>query len=151
MSVEPAGAGRRAVTIEFRADGTWTRYATGELTEAEPGFPPFSWPPDATPVEVADAYQRLADRGYAYGPIFRGLRALWRRAEELFAEIELPVDVGIPRVASRRAVAAPIPLLAPVTNATRPVAPVTGAHLLLIIAGRRHDRPGLFIVDAGMC
>ncbi|MEU6710950.1 hypothetical protein ABZ897_05660 [Nonomuraea sp. NPDC046802] len=43
----------------------------------------------------------------------------------------------IPRAARRDAVAAPIPLLAPVTNATLPV--VTGPPLL-VIAGRRHDR-----------
>jgi polyene macrolide polyketide synthase len=48
------------------------------------------WPPtDATAVSVAELYERLGDQGLDYGPVFQGLRAVWRRGEELFAEVEL--------------------------------------------------------------
>lgn len=54
------------------------------------------WPPaGAVPVEVADGYQQLAERGYGYGPAFRGLTAMWRRGDEVFAEVALPADAGV--------------------------------------------------------
>ncbi|MFE6487233.1 SDR family NAD(P)-dependent oxidoreductase [Streptomyces sp. NPDC057757] len=78
---------------ESEPDASWTRHATGvlgALAEA-PAFDLAVWPPaGATPVDVADAYELLADRGYGYGPSFRGLRAAWRRADEVFADIALP-------------------------------------------------------------
>ncbi|WP_460370765.1 polyketide synthase dehydratase domain-containing protein, partial [Actinocorallia lasiicapitis] len=56
------------------------------------------WPPeDAFPVDIADAYDRLKDRGYLYGPMFRGLKAVWRRDDELFAEVSLPDRAEAPR------------------------------------------------------
>jgi len=39
---------------------------------------------------VDGAYDLLADRGYGYGPVFRGLRAAWRRGDDVFAEVVLP-------------------------------------------------------------
>ncbi|MEV4921006.1 type I polyketide synthase, partial [Streptomyces tirandamycinicus] len=49
------------------------------------------WPPhDARPVDVSDCYAGLAESGFVYGPAFRGLRAAWRRGEEVFAEVALP-------------------------------------------------------------
>ena len=49
------------------------------------------WPPvGATVVDVADAYERLGGRGYAYGPAFQGLRAMWLRGSEVFAEVAVP-------------------------------------------------------------
>ncbi|OOK64304.1 zinc-binding dehydrogenase family protein [Mycobacterium kansasii] len=53
------------------------------------------WPPaGATAVAVSDGYQRLAERGYGYGPAFRGLTAMWARGDELFAEVRLPEAAG---------------------------------------------------------
>ncbi len=53
------------------------------------------WPPrDAEPVELEGCYKRLADQGFEYGPVFRGLRALWRRGEETFAEVALPAEAS---------------------------------------------------------
>ena len=46
-------------------------------------------------VDVADGYERLAERGYAYGPAFRGLTSMWRRGDEVFAEVTLPADAGV--------------------------------------------------------
>ena len=46
------------------------------------------WPPvGATAVDVAGAYERLAGRGYEYGPAFQGLQAMWRLGPEVFAEV----------------------------------------------------------------
>ena len=54
------------------------------------------WPPaGATAVDVTDAYERLAARGYEYGPAFQGLQALWRRGDEVFAEVAVPEVAGV--------------------------------------------------------
>ncbi|MFF8374318.1 type I polyketide synthase, partial [Streptomyces lydicus] len=53
------------------------------------------WPPaEAVSVPVDDAYERLAALGVDYGPAFHGLRAAWRRGDELFAEVQLPEAVA---------------------------------------------------------
>jgi len=43
-------------------------------------------------VALDDLYDGLADRGLEYGPAFQGLRAVWRRGDEVFAEVSLPED-----------------------------------------------------------
>ncbi|MET9826557.1 type I polyketide synthase [Streptomyces sp. NPDC006349] len=94
----PDGSGARTVTIHSRAEGgtaPWTRHATGTLapTATAPGFDLTAWPPaDATPLPVEDVYQRLAGRGYGYGPVFQGLKAAWRAGDDIFAEVVLPED-----------------------------------------------------------
>ncbi|MEU6950778.1 SDR family NAD(P)-dependent oxidoreductase [Streptomyces sp. NPDC046316] len=88
----------RAVTVYSRAEGdegAWTRHATGTLrtTPAGPAPEPVPWPPrDAEPVDPAGFYAAVAEGGYGYGPAFQGLRAVWRRADEVFAEIVLPQE-----------------------------------------------------------
>jgi acyl transferase domain-containing protein/thioesterase domain-containing protein len=47
-------------------------------------------PPGADPLDLEGFYERLADAGFDYGPVFRGLRSAWRRGEEIFAEVALP-------------------------------------------------------------
>ena len=62
----------------------------------QPGADLSEWPPvGATPVEVAGSYERLAERGYGYGPAFQGLTAMWRRGDDLFAEVTLPATAGL--------------------------------------------------------
>ncbi|WP_324617633.1 polyketide synthase dehydratase domain-containing protein, partial [Streptomyces sp. NRRL F-5053] len=52
------------------------------------------WPPrGAEPVDVSDCYERLAEAGFGYGPVFQGLRSAWRRGEDVFAEVALPEGV----------------------------------------------------------
>ncbi|WP_239382269.1 SDR family NAD(P)-dependent oxidoreductase, partial [Frankia sp. CIT1] len=107
--------GRRTVSIHScpastlvegtRSDRAWTRHATGILTSTDgvltgtgttasvpaPDDLAGAWPPaDATAVDVTGLYQRLAARGYDYGPVFQGLRAAWRRGDDVFAEVHLP-------------------------------------------------------------
>ncbi|MFG2547742.1 SDR family NAD(P)-dependent oxidoreductase [Streptomyces sp. NPDC048594] len=95
----PDESGRRGVRIHSRADESaeldlpWTLHADGLLAQAAPKTPAdlVEWPPNgATPVDVSGAYDELRDRGYAYGPVFQGLRAAWRRGDEVFAEVVLP-------------------------------------------------------------
>ncbi|MGW5318249.1 HAD-IIIC family phosphatase [Nocardia thailandica] len=94
--------GRRSVRIHARderePDAPWTLHAEGTVsgeTDEPAGTAPGSpvaaaWPPvDAEPVDTGDLYARLAARGHRYGPVFQGVRAIWRRGEDLFAEIEL--------------------------------------------------------------
>ncbi|MEU3574774.1 polyketide synthase dehydratase domain-containing protein, partial [Kitasatospora sp. NPDC036755] len=55
------------------------------------------WPPrGARPVDVDEAYERLAAAGQEYGPAFRALQSGWRRGDELFAELALPSGVTDP-------------------------------------------------------
>ncbi|WP_420708904.1 polyketide synthase dehydratase domain-containing protein [Streptomyces sp. FXJ7.023] len=49
------------------------------------------WPPsDATEEDVERIYARLAELGLGYGPMFRGLRRVWRHGTEVLAEVHLP-------------------------------------------------------------
>ncbi|MET7719082.1 SDR family NAD(P)-dependent oxidoreductase, partial [Streptomyces sp. NPDC005407] len=51
------------------------------------------WPPQgAAAVPVEGVYGLFAEAGFAYGPVFQGLRAVWRRGEEVFAEVGLPEE-----------------------------------------------------------
>ncbi|MGQ0841524.1 type I polyketide synthase [Actinokineospora sp.] len=95
--VDPVEAGHRyAVSVFSRpADSPeWTRHAIGVLSaeHSEPGATDWAvqWPPPGDAVDLTDAYDRLADRGYHYGPIFQGLQALWRSGEDRYAEVALP-------------------------------------------------------------
>ncbi|MFD7432933.1 SDR family NAD(P)-dependent oxidoreductase, partial [Streptomyces sp. NPDC059818] len=54
------------------------------------------WPPvGAVAVDLEGFYSGLAEGGLAYGPVFQGMGAAWRRGEELFAEIALPEGVPV--------------------------------------------------------
>ncbi|MCV7119058.1 polyketide synthase [Mycobacterium nebraskense] len=97
--VDAAGeSGSRAVAVYSQAGSEWTLHAQGVLSEGSPA-PDADlsvWPPvGATAVDVAGAYDDLAARGYGYGPAFRGLRKVWRRGAEIFAEVEAPQDAGV--------------------------------------------------------
>jgi acyl transferase domain-containing protein len=93
----PDESGRRALAVASRPDQPsvttgWTRNAAGFVSAGgtvpapEPAWPP----PGAEPVDVDGRYDRIADAGFGYGPEFRCLRAVWRRGDELFAEVTLP-------------------------------------------------------------
>ncbi|MFH9871469.1 type I polyketide synthase [Streptomyces lydicus] len=100
----PGEAGRRTLTVHSRPDddpaGTpWTRHAGGTLVAAaahalpSQPFEATAWPPPgAEPLEVAGWYRRGSEAGVAYGPAFQGLRAAWRRGDEVFAEVALPSE-----------------------------------------------------------
>ncbi|WP_413105775.1 type I polyketide synthase [Streptomyces sp. Inha503] len=92
-------SGRRALTVHSREDGgegPWLRHATGSVapelsTPARAALPASVWPPrDAEPVALDGHYERLAETGLRYGPVFQGLRGVWRRGTEVFAEVALP-------------------------------------------------------------
>ncbi|MFI1742798.1 SDR family NAD(P)-dependent oxidoreductase, partial [Streptomyces sioyaensis] len=101
----PDDAGNRTFSIHSRAegaagDGSWLRHATGLLgaavragaDDADLGV----WPPaGAVPVSVDGVYERYADAGLTYGPVFQGLKAAWRLGEDVFAEVVLPEGVGV--------------------------------------------------------
>ncbi|WP_375489454.1 acyltransferase domain-containing protein, partial [uncultured Mycobacterium sp.] len=92
-------SGQRSVSVYSRpdADAAWVCHAEGALRSGsvEPAADLSAWPPPgATAVDVADGYERLAARGYGYGPAFRGLTAMWRRGDEVFAEVTLPEAAG---------------------------------------------------------
>ncbi|WUI08686.1 type I polyketide synthase [Micromonospora sp. NBC_00421] len=97
----PADDGTRTVEVHSLPDGVddgWTRHARGTLSAASPPAPEFdfaTWPPiGARQVDPADRYPDLSARGYVHGPAFQGLRAVWQRGEEVFAEVALPDEVA---------------------------------------------------------
>ncbi|WP_179277575.1 type I polyketide synthase, partial [Actinoplanes regularis] len=85
--------GRRPVTIHSCADGgTWTTHATGTLAIGAVGTAGdlTTWPPaGAEEVSTEDFYEGLAADGYRYGPAFRGLQRVWRRGDDVYAEVAL--------------------------------------------------------------
>ncbi|NBH02770.1 type I polyketide synthase, partial [Amycolatopsis sp. SID8362] len=93
-------SGSRSLTVYSRAEGAveqpWIRHASGLLATAGPattGFDATVWPPaGAEPVDIDGTYERFAGAGLSYGPGFQGLRAVWRRGEEVFAEVGLPEE-----------------------------------------------------------
>ncbi|WP_369365725.1 SDR family NAD(P)-dependent oxidoreductase [Streptomyces sp. CG4] len=101
----PDASGRRDLSFHSRAESApedvpWTRHATAVISPdaalAPAPLPDHGrWPPaGAQPVDLTGLYERMADDGYAYGPAFRGLRAVWRSEEAAYAEVELPADVA---------------------------------------------------------
>ncbi|WP_344599053.1 SDR family NAD(P)-dependent oxidoreductase, partial [Streptomyces violaceusniger] len=98
--------GRRGVRIYSRADAAqeWLEHASGTLApqpggSAEDGMgagteeSTAEWPPPGVePVALDDFYDDLARAGYEYGPAFRGLKAVWKRDGEVFAEAALPEE-----------------------------------------------------------
>ncbi|MFJ2264539.1 SDR family NAD(P)-dependent oxidoreductase [Streptomyces sp. NPDC087844] len=104
--VDAAGDdGDREVRLYSRPDddaGTqgWLCHAEGLLSPrpaAAVGDLSGVWPPaEAEPVEIGDFYERAAGAGYAYGPAFQGLRAVWRHGGDVLAEVALPEAAGPP-------------------------------------------------------
>ncbi|WUI00895.1 SDR family NAD(P)-dependent oxidoreductase [Spirillospora sp. NBC_00431] len=99
----------RPVSVHSRPESTdpdaddvpWTLHATGLLTSSGAPAPPAvaegAWPPaGATPVPADEVYERFAELGLRYGPVFRGLRAAWRDGDDVHADVELPegTDAG---------------------------------------------------------
>ncbi|MGY4984943.1 SDR family NAD(P)-dependent oxidoreductase [Streptomyces nigrescens] len=99
---ESAEDGRRELAVlsrnENEPDQEWTRNASGTLTAATDTpvrFDETVWPPaDAESIPVDGFYEELVTVGFAYGPAFQGLRAAWRRGDEVFAEVALPEDTA---------------------------------------------------------
>ncbi|MFJ1586521.1 beta-ketoacyl synthase N-terminal-like domain-containing protein [Streptomyces sp. NPDC088197] len=97
LDLQVAIGGDGSVGVHARRGGeeSWTRHASGSLAAgpAEPDGCAWAatWPPQgAAPVDLDAVYERLTERGYGYGPAFRGLRGAWRTDGELFAEVEVP-------------------------------------------------------------
>ncbi|WP_262697540.1 MULTISPECIES: type I polyketide synthase [Streptomyces] len=99
----PGQGGERELSVySCRGDGPdapWTCHAKGVLavaSAADGAAGPAdlsAWPPaGAEAVETAGFYADVAATGLAYGPVFRGLRAVWRRGDEVFAEVALPEE-----------------------------------------------------------
>ncbi|MCI3934336.1 type I polyketide synthase [Streptomyces sp. AN091965] len=99
---EPDESGRRTFTLHSRRqndvpDEPWIRHAAGVLAVGEAGRAArqdadlAQWPPTgATAVDTGELYAGFAAAGLGYGPVFQGIRAAWRRGDEVFAEVALP-------------------------------------------------------------
>ncbi|OPF73137.1 polyketide synthase, partial [Streptomyces antioxidans] len=103
----PGADGRRDVRMYSRSDdgadtapAGWVCHAEGVLSPPCEGSTPVAelggaWPPaGAKPIDPVDFYGHIAASGYAYGPAFQGLRAVWRDGTDLLAEVALPEAAG---------------------------------------------------------
>ncbi|WP_327585126.1 SDR family NAD(P)-dependent oxidoreductase [Nonomuraea sp. NBC_00507] len=93
----PGEDGRRSLTVHARYDDEpWTCHAAGVLAPAAappPAREPAAWPPEgAQPLALTGLYDWLSEAGLGYGPAFQGLQAVWRRDDDLFAEVTLPEE-----------------------------------------------------------
>ncbi|MEV7966967.1 beta-ketoacyl synthase N-terminal-like domain-containing protein, partial [Sphaerisporangium sp. NPDC088356] len=97
-------AGTRPVRVHSRPaddhEAPWTRHVSGAVTVdgGTAGACDWAgvWPPVGASVVALDGgYERLADLGYEYGPVFQGVRGVWRRGGELFAEVSLDDEVEV--------------------------------------------------------
>ncbi|WP_208928547.1 SDR family NAD(P)-dependent oxidoreductase, partial [Streptomyces rapamycinicus] len=106
---EPDAAGLRPVAVYSHLedvanadDAVWNCHARGLLAVEEPssaagdgGVVLEQWPPVGAEVVMSDPegfYAGLAERGFGYGRAFRGLETVWRRGEEVFAQVRLPQE-----------------------------------------------------------
>ncbi|MEU4222474.1 SDR family NAD(P)-dependent oxidoreductase, partial [Actinoplanes sp. NPDC026623] len=86
----PDPHGTRPVEIYSSAAGEWRCHAAGVVAADSPADAG-PWSLDgAQPIDLDGFYDHLAAAGYGYGPAFQGLRAAWRRGDEVLAEVALP-------------------------------------------------------------
>ncbi|MGW7064430.1 SDR family NAD(P)-dependent oxidoreductase [Streptomyces sp. NPDC054904] len=96
----PDRDGRRTLDLysgdpDAADDEPWTRHAAGVLATGapRPAFDLTAWPPPgAEAVTVDGLYEHLGGGGFAYGPVFQGLRAAWTLGDDVYAEVALPDD-----------------------------------------------------------
>ena len=97
----PGDDGTRSVSVHSRPDdsgASWVRNAHGLLVGGAVAEPVAldEWPPaEAEPVAVNGFYEQLSGQGLGYGPVFRGLRAAWRRDDVVFAEVGLNQEASL--------------------------------------------------------
>ncbi|MBI0301207.1 polyketide synthase dehydratase domain-containing protein, partial [Streptomyces sp. PRKS01-29] len=101
---EPDATGVRPVAVYSHLedaasadDAVWNCHARGLLGMGEPadGGVLEQWPPVGAEVVMSDPegfYAGFVERGFGYGPAFRGLEMVWRRGEEVFAQVRLPQE-----------------------------------------------------------
>ena len=110
-------SGRCAVTVKLLVDGGWMTHATGVLGPV----------PKSPSRDLAATVEWLA---------FRGLRALWRRAGEVFAEAALPETVD------ETGFAVYLALLAVAAQAVVAAEPDDVADVAALLVDRRDGTPG---------
>jgi polyketide synthase 12 len=100
VAVPDSTANRRIVvySLSSQPDSEWQLHAEGLLSagSVDPIVDVSVWPPSgAVLVDLADGYQQLAARGYEYGPVFQAVTAVWRRGEEVFADLAVPEGLAV--------------------------------------------------------
>ncbi|WP_437113691.1 type I polyketide synthase [Streptomyces violaceusniger] len=98
----PDENGTRSLNVYSRPEDAleqpWTQHASGLLSQSgvqdDSGQADLTvWPPEgAEPIGTDDVYDRMAASGVVHGPVFQGLRSVWSRGDEVFAEVRLPEE-----------------------------------------------------------
>ncbi|WP_280481337.1 type I polyketide synthase [Nocardia cyriacigeorgica] len=100
----PDDAGRREFAVYSRIasdtdqadERPWVQHVNGALADAAghaTGWTAPNWPPSAAAVTDDPFYDRLAERGFDYGPAFQGVTARWTTGTQVFAEVSLEESV----------------------------------------------------------
>ncbi len=95
--------GRRPFSVHSRSGGqdpgAWTLHASGALSADQPATgSPATAAPGAEALDQDEFYERLAERGYRYGGLFRSLRGIGTdpaRPEVVYAEVALPAGTEV--------------------------------------------------------
>jgi len=89
---DESGARPLAIYSQAGAAGEWTKHAGGRLSPSvDAPAAVAEWPPaGAVEIDVTGRYDELAAQGFDYGPVFAGLRRVWRDGNTLAAEVALP-------------------------------------------------------------
>ncbi|HEX7302327.1 SDR family NAD(P)-dependent oxidoreductase [Lentzea sp.] len=153
----PDESGRRGVGVYSLNDDEWVQHAEGVVSEGGAGFTgaALEWPPaGAETVGVEGLYDRLAAGGFEYGPSFQGLRAVWRRGDEVFAEVALPEETDPSRFTLHPALLdAVLHALGPgelITDPARAQLPFAWNDVRVFAAGASVLRARLRAVDDGV-
>ena len=171
--------GRRAVTVHSRPDerrrGRLDPARHRPRSHREPRRRAFDLtpgrPPGAAPVDVDGAYDRHWPRRLRLRPGLPGLRAAWRRGDEVFAEVDLPDRADGRRLRAAPGAASTPPCTpsasarsarrrpgcrspGPACRCTRPARPRCGSASAAATrspwTGRPHRRPGRLRRVAGL-
>lgn len=86
--------GGRPITLWSRTDpiAEWQQHCAGRVCAgvATRDERLDHWPPEGESLDPEAVYAGFVERGIEYGDSFRGLRALWRGDDEVWAEVRLP-------------------------------------------------------------
>ena len=104
LDLEPSGsrAAFRVQSTGLAESAPWQLNVTGSVEDdLDPADPtPFQPRPGGSITREIppDHFYRVLDAaGLSYGPIFQGIRGLWRHADEAWARVALPVDIPAER------------------------------------------------------
>jgi acyl transferase domain-containing protein/NADPH:quinone reductase-like Zn-dependent oxidoreductase len=130
--------------------GPWTRHVTAVPAEAGSSLVySGAWPPAGEEIELDARYDQLAEAGYHYTGVFRGLRKAWRSGDTHYAEVELAEDGFTLHPALLDAALHPLAIATAETAGTTVALPFAVGAVEIFAAGATTVRVVIEPVDGG--